>query len=101
MNERQFNAIRQCEQIAAEIASARGLAKPQFMLPAGGDSDIEFWRTVEAISAFLSEVATTQAVKMDIQLPTLQKLIDDATLEELMNIPGIGAATAKRIKAAK
>jgi len=100
MNERSFNAVRQCEQIAAEIASAHGLSKPRFMLPAGGDIDIEFWRTIEAISAFLNGIPGMQTAKTEIQPATLRELIGAATIKELVDIPGIGRATAKRIKAA-
>ena|SRR3990167_4731192 len=57
MNERQFNAIRACEQSAALIARKYGWDAPAFYLPYTGDNDIEFWRSAEAMSTFLAKVA--------------------------------------------
>lgn len=59
MDDRQFNAIRACEQRAAVIAQSLGLRRPQFMYPAG-DSAIEFWKSLEAVNDFLGEVIGAQ-----------------------------------------
>jgi len=103
MDERQFNALRSCEQTAAGIASRHGIQRPHFYLPAGGDLDIEFWRALEAISAFLQEIDGQEPdspIVEVVPMLDLKESVQSATIEELTAIPGIGLATAKRIKAA-
>jgi hypothetical protein len=98
MNERQFNAIKACEEKAAAIASVAGT--PHFYLP-HGDSDVEFWRAFEAIAAFLDGLADAEPVaKVGTVEDEAVALFKRATIEELVDLPGIGVATARRIKAA-
>lgn len=65
MDERQFNAIRSCELSAAKIAKKYGWDTPHFYLPFPGDNAIEFWRSAEALSIFLAQVAGVDEVSAD------------------------------------
>ena len=91
MDERQFNAIRSCEQSAATIARRYGWDAPHFYLP-HGDSSIEFWRAAEALSVFLAKVekADKASVKeVEAKEKTLLTVVSDDEREEKASEPTV------------
>ena len=86
MDERQFNAIRSCEQSAAIIAQRHGWDAPHFYLPYG-DSSIEFWRAAEALSTFLAKVAGVDEVSVaTVDRPILANPAESVDFTEVSGI---------------
>jgi len=100
MNERQFNALRKSEAAARKMASRHDLPSPVFYLP-NGDPEISTNFGWEAIADFMETVAGLVPAAVSVAPtvpPTLAEMIENATLDQLIALTGVGKVTAERMK---